>query len=267
MKYIIYLLIEPKLTINFIRIVIIQKVQDNQTKEDQDGKKTKSVTFCFEKNIIHSIFKCPSEYLSKKNRKQLCRKISSSTKGKWFYDQTSSDEETGNYSDLEDYQHFYSIIEWKNLQEVSQSKMTSNNQNEVQNSKNIKDFKNGNLQNPKSCLKQTKKLDIPSQFDEFQQKDQIDDQQTEVCSEKNLNRDNIQNHKQIEVSKFKDHNERDEEDEISINLDDLFDFQSNYNEQKIHDRQDISIYDQLKKKIDFKSAFKIIDIVKLYENI
>ncbi|CAK81595.1 unnamed protein product (macronuclear) [Paramecium tetraurelia] len=118
------------------------------------------------------------------------------------------------------------------------------------------------------CLKQIKKIDILSQLDEQQQKDQIDDQQTEVCSEKNLNKDNLSNDQYIVVSKFKDHDEEEEEeDQISINLDDLFEFQSNYKEQKTHDRQDISIYDSLRKKIDFKTAFKIVDIVKLYENI
>ncbi|CAD8174592.1 unnamed protein product [Paramecium octaurelia] len=275
MKEMIFLSIEPKLTINFIRFAIKFSLQlnqllnlkiNNQTQEDKDAKITKSVTFCFEKNIVHSIYKCPSEYLSKKKRKQLSRKISSSIKGKWLLDQTSSDEETKNYSDLEDYEHFYSIIEWKKLQEAQQQKMTPNNQNEDQNSKKINDFKDRILDTPKSCLKQIKKLDIPPQLDEPQQKDQIDDQQTEVCSEKNLNKDNLLNDQFIVVSKFKDHGEG-EEDQISINLDDLFEFQSNYKEQKTHDRQDISIYDSLRKKIDFKSAFKIVDIVKLYENI
>ncbi|CAD8069189.1 unnamed protein product [Paramecium primaurelia] len=235
-----------------------------QTKEDEDGKKTKSVTFCFEKNIIHSIYKCPSEYLSKKKKKQLSRKISSSIKGRWYDDQTSSDEETRNYSDLEDYEHFYSIIEWKNLQEESSQKMTSNNLNVVINSKNYNDFKNGNIENPKSCLKQIKKLDILTQFDELKKQDQNDDLQTEINSEKNLSKENLQNDKYIIVSKFKEH---DDEDEISINLDDLDEFQCNYKEQRSYERQDISVFDQVIKKIDFKSAFKIIDIVKLYENI
>ncbi|CAD8167220.1 unnamed protein product [Paramecium octaurelia] len=204
--------------------IINQIVQDIQTKEDEDGKKTKSVTFCFDKNIIHSIYKCPSEYLSKKKRRQLSRKISSSIKGRYFDDQTSSDEETRNYSDLEEYEHFYSIIEWKNLSEESSLKMTPNNLNDVINSKNFNDFKDGNTQNPKSCLKQIKKLDILSQFDELKKQDQNDDLQTEISSQKNLNKENLQNDKYIIVSKFKEHQEEDEE-EISINLDDLDEFQ------------------------------------------
>ncbi|CAD8092154.1 unnamed protein product [Paramecium sonneborni] len=239
-------------------------IQDNQIKEDQDGKKTKCVTFCFEKNIIHSIYKCPSEYLSKKKKKQLSRRISSQIKGRWFDDLTSSDEETRNYSDLEDYEHFYSIIEWKNLQEVSQQKMTPNNQKEDQNSKNSNDFQNGSLNNPKSCLKKIKKLSILPQIDELKKQDQNDDQQTEVSSEKINNKENLQNNQYIIVSKFKD---QDEEDEISINLDDLDEFECNFKEQRSHERQDISMFDQLRKKIDFKSSFQIIDIVKLYENI
>ncbi|CAD8086917.1 unnamed protein product [Paramecium sonneborni] len=240
-----------------------QYLQDNQIKEDQDGKKTKFVTFCFEKNIIHSIYKCPSEYLSKKKKKQLSRRISSSIRSRWYDDQTSSDEETKNYSDLEDYEHFYSIIEWKNLQEVSQQKMTPNNLKEDQNSKYQNDFKDGSLDNPKSCLRKIKKLNILLQFDELNKQDQNDDQQTEVCSEKFNNKDNLQNRPYIIVSKFKDRGDEEDDEEISINLDDLEEFECNVKEERTNEKQDISMLDQIRKKIDFKSSFQIIDKQRL----
>ncbi|CAK76783.1 unnamed protein product (macronuclear) [Paramecium tetraurelia] len=127
--------------------------------------------------------------------------------------------------------------------------MTPNNLNDVINSKDFNDFEDGNTPNPKSCLKQIKKLDILSQFDELKKQDQIDDLQTEISSQKDLNKDNLQNEKYIIVSKFKEHQEEDEEEvtklnisQISINLDDLEDFQCTYKEQR---SQDISVFDQI----------------------
>ncbi|CAK85981.1 unnamed protein product (macronuclear) [Paramecium tetraurelia] len=185
--------------------------------------------------------------MKKKSGRHQSKKQSYQNKGQEVEEILSQEEDTQDFSELEENQQYVSIVEWKKLQEDSSKKMTGNNLIVSQRSQNSKDFLNLDKVPLKSCLKKTKK-DIYVQYEELFGKYSEDQLQTEISSEKlQLNQQQIK--QCIIVTEF-NNIMNDDDDEISITLDELDDLIYEEKGQKKNEKFDISQFDNIKKRIE-----------------
>ncbi|CAD8181231.1 unnamed protein product [Paramecium octaurelia] len=188
--------------------------------------------------------------MKKKPRRHQSKKQSYQNKGQEVEEILSQEEDTQDFSELEENQQYVSILEWKKLQEESSKKMTGNNLIVSQNSK---DFPKLDKVPLKSCLKKAKK-DIYVQYEELFGKLSEDQLQTEISSEKlQLNQQQIK--QCIIVTEF-NNIMNDDDDEISITLDELDDFIYEDKGQKKNDKFDISQFDNIKKRIELNQKIQ-----------
>ncbi|CAD8098354.1 unnamed protein product [Paramecium sonneborni] len=221
------------------------QIQDNLRKQSQEDQKVKNVSFCFDRNVIHTIKKSPFEYLKKKQSRHQNRKIYQQIRGEEKEELISSDEDTQDFYELDENQQYYSIIEWKKLQDERLKQMTGNN---LINSQDLNDSSKVQKLPLKSCLKKIKK-DIYLYYEELFGKISNDQLQTVLSSEKlQLNEKQIK--QCIIVTEF-NNIMNDDDDEISINLDELDDFIEQRNiDQKKNKNYNITEFDNIRKKVD-----------------
>ncbi|CAK74335.1 unnamed protein product (macronuclear) [Paramecium tetraurelia] len=152
----------------------------------------------------------------------------------------SSDNDTQDFSELEQNQQYYSIIQWKKLQEEKVLKMAGNNLI-TQSSKHQDDLSKLQTLPLKSCLKKIKQDELFGKISDDQMK-------TQISSEKMQHKE--QQIKQcIIVTEFNNIMNEDNDDEISITLDEVDDFIYKHTEQKKNQKFDLTQFDSIKKRI------------------
>ncbi|CAD8068575.1 unnamed protein product [Paramecium primaurelia] len=179
-----------------------------------------------------------------KNKRSQIRQISLKNKQ---YEQEqaeliSSDNDTQDFPQLEMNQQYYSIIQWKKLQDEKLLKMAGNNLI-IQNSKHQNDLPKLQTLPLKSCLKK-----INEKISDDQLKTQI--------SQEKLKLKELQIKQCIIVTEF-NNIMNDDNNEISITLDELDDFIFKHTEQKKKEKFNISKFDNIKKRIDLNQKNQI----------
>ncbi|CAD8183313.1 unnamed protein product [Paramecium pentaurelia] len=205
-------------------------------------------------NVIHLIKKSPNEYIRKNQRSHQNKKQSLQYREQEDQELLSQEEEdTQDFSELEENQQYISIIEWKKIQEDISKKRNGNNLIVSQKSQHQNDFLKLEKVPLKSCLKKLKK-DIYVQYEELFGKLYEDQLQTQISSEKlKLNQQQIK--QCIIVTEF-NNIMNDDDDEISITLDELDDQIYEHKSQQKNEKFDISKFDNIKKRIEINQRIQ-----------